>query len=187
MLAVESTSEALATVRPQPRGGFGLARYLRPRKNARVATSGIRSFVAALGLLVFSFAIAACPSPAEKVEQNINTKADESCKSGNEAACHTIIQVMGPSHIAIESTLALDATADQCKQKNQDACEQLAAMHAELSSWCSSGNTRACAELQSDKWPKDWDEAALLDAARIKCVSGELKKVSPTCKALNDM
>ncbi len=152
-----------------------------------MANSRNRSTFVALSFLGLTFALAACPSPAQKVEQNINTKADESCKSGNEAACHTIIQVMGPSHVAIESTLALDSTSDQCKQKNPDACEQLAAMHAELSSWCSSGNTRACAELQSDKWPKDWDEAALLDAARIKCVSGKLKKISPTCNALNNM
>jgi len=181
-----ASSAGEANLKP-PSALIALAWHFGSRKNARVANSWAHSSIAISGLLVFSLALGACTSPAQKVEENITTKAEERCAEGNQAACHTIIQVKGASHVAIETTLALDTTADQCKQKNQDACEQLAAMHAELSSWCSSGNTRACAELQSDKWPKDWDEAALLDAARIKCVSGKLTKISPTCKALNDM
>ena len=97
------------------------------------------------------------------------------------------MQVLGPSKIGFESTITVDGLAQSCKAHQQDACEQLAAMHAELSSWCSSGNTRACAEVQSDVWPKGWDEPALLDAARVSCMNGKFKKDSNTCRALDDM
>jgi hypothetical protein len=138
-------------------------------------------------LLVFSFSLAACTSPAEKTAQNINNKAEEICKAGNQAACNTIVQVLGSERIGIESTSTVDTLAKDCKAGNETECQQLAAIHAELSAWCSTGNTRACAEVQSDVWPKNWDEPALLDAARVKCLNGKFKKDSPTCHALDDM
>jgi hypothetical protein len=129
----------------------------------------------------------ACTSPAEDVAQKIQTKADETCKAGNEAACHTIIQVIGPTKVAFESTLSVDELRQDCTDGKHIACEQLAVKHAELSSWCSTGNTRACAEVDADAWPHGWDEPALLDAARLGCIKGKFQKDSDTCQALSTL
>ncbi len=132
-------------------------------------------------------ALFACTTPAEDVAQKIQTKADETCKAGNEAACHTIIQVLGPTKVAFESTLSVDELREDCTSGKHIACEQLAVKHAELSSWCSTGNSRACAEVEADAWPHGWDEPALLDAARLGCIQGKFQKNSDTCQALSTL
>ncbi len=139
------------------------------------------------GTLALIPAAWSCTSPAEDVAQKIQTKADETCKAGNEAACHTIIQVIGPTKVAFESTLSVDALREDCTSGKKLACEQLAVKHAELSSWCSTGNTRACAEVDADAWPHGWDEPALLDAARLGCIQGKFQKNSDTCQALSTL
>jgi hypothetical protein len=158
-----------------------------PRKNARVANSRITRAALATGLLLLALSVGGCTTPAQQTADKIGTRADEVCKEGNKAACHTIVQVIGPSKIAIESTLTVDGLADGCKNGKHGACEQLAVMHAELSSWCSSGNTRACAEVASAAWPHGWDEPALIDAARVSCMKGTYKKDSNTCRALDEL
>jgi len=132
-------------------------------------------------------ALSACTTPAEDAAQKIQTKADETCKAGNEAACHTIVQVLGPTKVAFESTLSVDELREDCTSGKHTACEQLAVKHAELSSWCSTGNTRACAEVEADAWPHGWDEPALLDAARLGCLQGKFQKDSDTCQALSTL
>jgi hypothetical protein len=147
--------------------------------------------VGRLALLLYSFTLVTmavgCTTPAQDVAQKIETKADETCKQGNDAACHTIVQVLGPTKVAFESTLTVDELRQDCTDGKRIACEQLAVKHAELSSWCSTGNTRACAEVQADAWPHGWDEPALLDAARLGCLQGKFQKNSDTCQALSTL
>ena len=157
------------------------------RKNARVAKLCVIRFALLLCSFVLISIAVGCTSPAQDVAQKIETKADETCKAGNEAACHTIVQVLGPTKVAFESTLLVDQLRQDCTDGKHIACEQLAVKHAELSSWCSTGNTRACAEVDADAWPHGWDEPALLDEARVGCIQGKFQKNSDTCQALSTL
>jgi len=97
------------------------------------------------------------------------------------------VQVLGDTKIGIQSTEGIDTLAAECHDGKVDECQQLAVMHVQLSHWCNSGNTRACEELNGNKWPSDWDEPALIDAARISCINGKLDAKSNTCEALQSL
>ena len=63
----------------------------------------------------------------------------------------------------------------------------MAVLHGELSEWCSIGNNQACAAVNAGPWPTKWDEPALIDAAKMSCLSGKFKTESSTCQALQMM
>jgi hypothetical protein len=56
-----------------------------------------------------------------------------------------------------------------------------------LSACCSTGNNQACAAVNTGPWPAKWDEPALIDAAKLSCLSGQFKPDSSTCQALQMM
>lgn len=146
-----------------------------------------RSKVARLIVAALCALCASCSTPAEDVVDKLRDSSDQYCKQGNDAACHTIVQVLGDTKIGIQSTAAIDEIAADCHDGKADECQQLAVMHVQLSHWCNSGNTRACEELSSNSWPKDWDEPALIDAARMGCIKGTFDAKSNTCQALGSL
>jgi hypothetical protein len=117
----------------------------------------------------------------------IRADADEKCHQGNQPACHTIVQALNDTKVAIESTSPLETQTPACIAGKRDACQQVAVMHAELSAWCSMDNAQACAAVSTGPWPKTWDEPALIDAAKLSCLSGQFKSESNTCQALQMM
>lgn len=117
----------------------------------------------------------------------IRADADQKCQQGNQPACHTIVQALNDTKVAIETTSPLETQTPACIAGKQDACQQVAVMHAELSSWCSMNNAQACAAVNTGPWPKTWDEPALIDAAKLSCLSGQFKSESNTCQALQMM
>lgn len=145
-----------------------------PRRGVRHA--------AAMALLA---AVAAgCTPPAQSAAEKITALAGQQCHDGNQAACHTIVQAMTDTKVAIESTMALDPLTTDCNRGRQLACQQVAVLHVELSAWCAHGNLRACAAVNVGPWPTNWDEPALIDAAKLSCLSGQIKPDSDTCQAL---
>ncbi len=97
------------------------------------------------------------------------------------------MQVLPDGKVAIESTALVETQTPACNAGNQDACQQLAVLQGELSSWCSMGNGQACAAVNTGPWPAKWDEPALIDAAKLSCLSGRFKPDSNTCQALEMM
>jgi hypothetical protein len=97
------------------------------------------------------------------------------------------VQALNDTKVAIESTSPLETQTPACNAGKQDACQQVAVMHAELSSWCSMDNAQACAAVNVGPWPKKWDEPALIDAAKVSCQNGQFKSESNTCQALQMM
>jgi hypothetical protein len=142
-----------------------------------------RSFVLAIVLLAAS----GCGSQAQDFVTKIRAEATEKCHEGNQAACHTIVQQVGDTKVAIESTAPIEFQTPACNAGRQDACEQMAVLHGELSTWCSMGNGQACAAVNTGPWPTKWDEPALIDAAKMSCLAGQFKPDSSTCQALQMM
>jgi hypothetical protein len=131
--------------------------------------------------------ISGCAPPAKAFVDKIRADANEKCQQGNQPACHTIVQALNETKVAIESTSPLETQTPACNAGKQNACQQVAVLHAELSSWCSMDNTQACAAVSVGPWPKKWDEPALLDAAKVSCQNGQFKSESNTCQALQMM
>ena len=98
-----------------------------------------------------------------------------------------MVQAISDTKVAIESTAPIEIQTPACNAGKQDACQQLAVLHGELSSWCSMGNGQACAAINVGPWPAKWDEPALIDAAKLSCLSGQFKPNSSTCQALQMM
>jgi hypothetical protein len=158
----------------------------RARKNAHVQIeSGIskRCFVLAIVLA----ALSGCSSNAQDFVTKIRAESTEKCNEGNQAACHTIVQQLGDSKVAIESTAPIEMETPACNAGKPDACMQMAVLHGELSTWCSMGNGPACAAVNTGPWPTKWDEPALIDAAKMSCLAGQFKPSSSTCQALEMM
>jgi len=148
---------------------------------ARVRTCCARSILAAIiGAVLFG-----CSSPAQDFVERVTTESATECKAGNQAACHTIVQKLGDTKVGIESTGTLDILTDRCNRGDQAACQQTAVMNAELSSWCTRGNSLACGAVETGPWPRKWDQPALIDAARISCMNGKFKPDSNTCRSLD--
>jgi len=140
-----------------------------------------------LALAIVLAAVSGCTPPAQQFVSKIRSESTEKCNQGNQAACHTIVQALSDTKVAIESTAPLDTQTPACNAGKQDACQQLAVLHGELSSWCSMGNGQACAAVNAGPWPAKWDEPALIDAAKLSCLSGQFKPDSSTCQALQMM
>jgi hypothetical protein len=138
---------------------------------------------------VFALAIAAggCSSESEDFASKFQTESTQKCNEGNQAACHTVVQALGDTKVAIDSTAPIEFLTPACNAGKQDACEQMAVLHSELSSWCAMGNNQACTAVKVGPWPAKWDEPALIDAAKLSCMSGKLKADSSTCQALRMM
>jgi hypothetical protein len=149
------------------------------------ARSGTHARYFALALALVS--VSGCTAPAKKFVDNIRAEATEKCNEGNQAACHTIVQQLGDTKVAIESTAPIEIQTPACNAGKQDACQQMAVLHGELSAWCSMGNGPACAAVNTGPWPQNWDEPALIDAAKLSCLSGKFKPDSSTCQALQTM
>jgi hypothetical protein len=135
-------------------------------------------------MIAFCVVLAGCSAPAKDFVDKVTVQADGQCRQGNQAACHTIVQQLTETKVGIESTGTLDITTAACNSGNLDACEQAAVLHVELSGWCSAGNAKACAAVSAGPWPKKMDEPALIDAAKLNCLSGHFKESSNTCQAL---
>jgi hypothetical protein len=140
-----------------------------------------------LALAIVLVAVSGCTLPATEFVDKIRADSTEKCNQGNQAACHTIVQQVSDTKVLIESTFPIDAETPECNAGKQDACQQLAVLHGELSSWCSMGNNQACGAVNAGKWPTKWDEPALVDAAKLSCLSGHFKPESRTCQALEMM
>jgi hypothetical protein len=97
------------------------------------------------------------------------------------------VQALGDTKVAIDSTAPIEFLTPACNAGKQDACEKMAVLHSELSSWCSMGNNQACTAVNVGPWPAKWDEPALIDAAKLSCLSGQFKADSSTCQALQMM
>jgi len=150
---------------------------------ARSKAHSTALFVLAIALVV----VAGCSSPAEDFVNKLEASATEKCNSGNEAACHTIIQQISDTKVLVENTTPIETDTPACNAGKQDACQKMAVLHSELSSWCSMGNNRACGAVNIGPWPAKWDEPALIDAAKLSCLSGQFKPESHTCQALQMM
>lgn len=146
--------------------------------------SVVRLLVLAISLTA---AVAGCSSPAQDFVNKLQDSATERCNAGNEAACHTIVQQISDTRVLIENTTPIEIDTPACNAGKQDACQKMAVLHSELSSWCSMGNNRACGAVNIGPWPTKWDEPALIDAAKLSCLSGQFKPESHTCQALQMM
>ncbi len=138
------------------------------------------SIGAIAGLLTFAAALvvaSGCASRAQKFVDKIRAESTEQCSAGNQAACHTIVQVLPDGKVAIESTALVETQTPACNAGNQDACQQLAVLQGELSSWCSMGNGQACAAVNTGPWPAKWDEPALIDAAKLSCLAAGSSRI----------
>jgi hypothetical protein len=138
-------------------------------------------------LAVVLFVASGCGSQSQTFVTKIRAEATEKCNEGNQAACHTIVQALSDTKVAIESTAPIGIETPACNAGRQDACQQMAVLHGELSTWCTMGNGQACAAVNTGPWPAKWDEPALIDAAKMSCLSGQLKAESSTCQALEMM
>jgi len=138
-------------------------------------------------LAILLVATSGCGSQSEDFVTKIRAEATEKCNEGNQAACHTIVQALSNTKVAIESTAPIEFQTPACNAGKEQACQQMAVLHSELSSWCSMGNGPACAAVNIGPWPAKWDEPALIDAAKLSCLSGKFKADSSTCQALQTM
>ncbi len=147
-------------------------------------------FSVSAGLLALAIVVVAasgCSSQSEDFVTKIRAESTEKCNQGNQAACHTIVQALSDTKVAIESTAPIETQTPACNAGKQDACQQMAVLHGELSAWCSTGNNQACAAVNTGPWPAKWDEPALIDAAKLSCLSGQFKPDFSTCQALQMM
>jgi hypothetical protein len=138
-------------------------------------------------LAIMLVAASGCTLPATEFVDKIRADSTEKCNQGNQVACHTIVQQVSDTKVLIESSLPIDAETPDCNAGKQDACQRLAVLHGELSAWCATGNNQACGAVNTGKWPTKWDEPALVDAAKLSCLSGHFKPESHTCQALEMM
>jgi len=158
-----------------------------PGKSRDYAAAGVGEIAGLLALATLLVVACGCTPQAQNFVGKIRAESTEKCNEGNQAACHTIVQALTDTKVAIESTAPLQTQTPACNAGKQDACQQLAVLHGELSSWCSTGNGQACAAVNTGPWPAKWDEPALIDAAKLACLSGHFKPDSSTCQALQMM
>jgi hypothetical protein len=156
------------------------------RNNAHVLAKN-RTLAAASVVAIILAGVSGCSSQSQDFVTKIRAEATEKCNEGNQAACHTIVQALSDTKVAIESTAPIAIETPACNAGRQDACQQMAVLHGELSTWCTMGNGQACAAVNTGPWPTKWDEPALIDAAKMSCLSGQLKPDSSTCQALEMM
>jgi hypothetical protein len=138
-------------------------------------------------LAIMLVAVSGCTAPATEFVNKVRADATEKCNQGNQVACHTIVQQVSDTKVLMENTSAIEFETPACNAGKQDVCQQLAVLHSELSAWCSMGNNEACGAVNIGPWPAKWDEPALIDAAKLSCLSGQLKPDSHTCQALQMM
>lgn len=124
-------------------------------------------------------------SQGEQAVDKLRALADAKCHEGNQAACDTVIQVVGDK-VAIESVGDIETLTPSCNAGHRESCQQLGVLHAELSDWCSANNARACATVNVGPWPKNLDVPASVDSAKLACQGGQLKSDSQTCRALEN-
>jgi len=158
-----------------------------PVKSRDYAAASVGEIAGLLALAIVLVVACGCTPQAQQFVDKIRVESTEKCNEGNQAACHTIVQALSDTKVAIESTAPLETQTPACNAGKQDACQQLAVLHGELSSWCSMGNGHACAAVNTGPWPAKWDEPALIDAAKLTCLSGHFKPDSSTCQALQMM
>jgi hypothetical protein len=125
-----------------------------------------------------------CTPPSQKFVESVRQQANEQCAKGNQPACDTVVQALDNNRVGIQTTGMIPFLTPKCESGDQDACQQAAVMHVQLSSWCMAGNDRACLSVKRGPWPKTWDEASLIDKAKLSCLSGHFKEDSTTCQAL---
>jgi len=147
----------------------------------------MRAAVSFFALAALLFLASGCTEPATEFVDKIRADSTEKCNQGNQVACHTIVQQVSDTKVLIETSLPIEVETPACNAGKQDACQQLAVLHSELSAWCSTGNNQACAAVNTGPWPTKWDEPALVDAAKLSCLSGQFKPDSHTCQALQMM
>ena len=155
--------------------------------NNALVPARYRTHAGFFALAVLTVAAFGCTAPAKEFVDKIRAESTEKCNEGNQAACHTVVQQLGDTKVAIESTAPIELQTPACNAGKQDACQQMAVLHGELSAWCSMGNGQACASVNTGPWPANWDEPALIDAAKLSCLSGKFKPDSSTCQALQMM
>jgi hypothetical protein len=131
--------------------------------------------------------VSGCTSTAQIFAEKIRARADEECHQGNQAACNTIVQALSDTKVGIESTSSLYTLTPDCDAGKQDACQQVAVMHLEFTAWCAAGNERACSAVKGGPWPAaKMDEPALVDAAKLSCLSEHFQPDSSICVAVQN-
>jgi hypothetical protein len=158
----------------------------RAGNNALVPATS-RTHLSFFALATVLVTVAGCGSQAQEFVTKIRAESTEKCNEGNQAACHTIVQALSDTKVAIESTAPIEIQTPACNAGSEAACEQMAVLHGELSAWCSIGNSQACAAVNTGPWPSKWDEPSLIDAAKMSCLAGKFKTESSTCQALQMM
>src|SRR5258708_24677770 len=151
------------------------------RETMRIVSGRFRSLrgactsaiAAAVMVTILACIAAGCGNPAKAFVDKIRADADTKCQQGNQPACHTVVQALNDTKVAIETTSTLETQTPACIAGKQDACQQVAVLHAELSAWCSMDNAQACAAANVGPWPKQWDEPALFDAAKVSTQNGQ--------------
>lgn len=162
-------------------------RATHPAENNAHVQAKSRTSAGFFVLAIVLVTISGCGSQAQDFVTKVRAEATEKCNEGNQAACHTIVQATSDTKVAIESTAPIEIQTPACDAGNPDACQQMAVLHGELSAWCSTGNSQACAAVNTGPWPAKWDEPALIDAAKMSCLAGKFKPDSSTCQALQMM
>jgi len=158
-----------------------------PAESRAHAVARIRAAASFFALAVLLILASGCTEPATEFVDKIRADSTEKCNQGNQVACHTIVQQVSDTKVLIETSLPIEVETPACNAGKQDACQQLAVLHSELSAWCSTGNNQACAAVNTGPWPTKWDEPALIDAAKLSCLKGQFKPDSRTCQALQMM
>src|SRR5277367_4320079 len=137
----------------------------RARNNAPVRATFRASSLATACIFALAVVAAGCSSESQDFVTKISAEATSKCNEGNQAACHTVVQALGDTKVAIDSTAPIEFLTPACNAGKQDACEQMAVLHSELSSWCSMGNNQACTAVNVGPWPAKWDEPRLTNPA----------------------
>src|ERR1700719_4986155 len=106
-------------------------------------------------LAILLFVVSGCSSQAQDFITKIRAQATEKCNEGNQAACHTIVQQVSDTKVAIESSAPIEFLTPACNAGKQDACMQMAVLHGELSTWCTMGNGQAGAADNTGPQPAE--------------------------------
>ncbi len=94
-----------------------------------------RAISALVAIAIASCLAIACSPPAKAFVDKIRAESNEKCQQGNQPACHTIVQALNDTKVAIESTSPLETQTPACIAGKQNACQQVAVLHAEPSAW----------------------------------------------------
>src|SRR5260370_22840727 len=144
-----------------------LARTARAGNNAHVPGrfrshrgGGAGAIAASVMVAILACIAAGCGNPAKAVGDKIRADADTKCQQGNQPACPTVVQALNDTKGAIETTSTLETQTPAWIAGRQDACQQAAALQAEISAWCSMYTAQARPVENAARWTLKSDALA---------------------------